>query len=128
MRVTAPLLTTIVLLTATACGGGVDDDPYGLPARNQSVDTTGITDEFRASGGNVLVTLTGAPGSEALDALQAAGLHAPDSESGSPVVLAPLAPETVFGRSSAEAVRGIAGLSFVLLIEPSVNADGIAPF
>lgn len=121
---------SVVALLVAASAAGCGDEPAveaGLAARSEPVDTTRITGPFRGSGGNVFVTLTGRPGADAVAALVDAGLGAPLGGSAGPVVMAPLAPTTVWGWAAPESIRTVAALPFVTAIEPSVDSEGLGP-
>lgn len=123
-----PACVVALSLSAGCESGSSTFDTYGLPPRNRAVDTSRINDQFRASGGNVFVHLTGTPGSEAMMALEEAGLAAPSGPLyDGPKLMLPYAPTTVWGSAAPIAVRDLAKLAFVTSIEPTLDPSRPIP-
>lgn len=123
-RVFLPACGLVMTLAAGCDADAPANELYGLPARSGSVDTSRVNDQFRTSGGDVFVHLTGTPGSEAMVALGRAGLEAPSGLTDGPRPMLPLAPTTVWGSAAPTAVHDLAALSFVVAIEPTLDPDG----
>lgn len=100
------------------------------PSRTARIALTSrLTPQIRKSGGNVFVRLTAEPTAKAIEVLALAGLTAakvPDPPTGI-VTFDSLKIATVWGWASAAALRRIAALKFVVMVEPSGDPDGIGP-